>query len=183
MYIITKVLVDREKYISSGVADHTGKTISVALALLERSAKEFIQTECGKQVSDSAKIIDILSESQVVEPLIDTMVIYRLEADSQKLQIYQRKTVTAPGYIYGQTIVSEFKKVAIFELIDYSRFNGKEVEEVKPSEVEMIKIGPAGVEIPKAMTMVPVSNLLEELRMNPRFLNRKAFDRVEEESD
>jgi hypothetical protein len=79
-------------------------------------AKKYVSDECGNQISHKMEIIDVHTVYQIDEPLIDTMIIYRIGSDSNRLHVYQRKTKIAPGFIYGYSSYSEFKRVAIFEI-------------------------------------------------------------------
>ena len=181
MYFIKKITVqDKDQYVSSEIVGYTTKTISNALILLENSAKSFIQDECGKQVASASKIIDIHDFNQVSEPMIDTMLIYRLGVDPHRLHVYQRKTKATNGYLWGQTVAPEFRKIQIFELEECAKFgfvdsaNHIETKEIVPV-IEMVPVGPAKrVMIPKAMTVAPMCNLISELKNSQRFKNRFA---------
>ncbi|AYV85842.1 MAG: hypothetical protein Satyrvirus52_1 [Satyrvirus sp.] len=179
MYIIKKIIIDeKERYIASEIIAHS-RTITDALKLLKFSAKSFIKEECGKQVSDSIKIIDIHNFIQINEPVVDTMLIYRLDSDSHKLNIYQRKTKIIPGTIYGKSLVPEFRRIAIFELEEYTKLNFSELSKKNSQDVstmvisslpvEMVPIGPIGIKIPKPMTISPMRDLLHELKKSPKF--------------
>lgn len=170
MHFIIKTVVDeKQQQVSLEIITHANR-ISAAILLLEQSARAFIKEERGKQESENAKIIDIHNFSQVHEPIIDTMLIYRLSADSHSLHIYQRKSSVVPaGWIYNQTIASDFRRVVIFSIIMYDALNTINAPPPLPS-VELIEIGPAKIKVPKAMTVVPMCNVIEELKKSSRFL-------------
>lgn len=168
MYFVKKIGVDNDKYLSSEIVCHTVKTISIALQLLEQKVVSYIREEGGKQVSDNIKIIDIHDLGQTCEPAIDTMLIYRVASDPHRLHVYQRKTKVVPGTIYGHTLVSEFRRIQIFELEEYKEWNSTIVQLTIP-EVELVSVGQTKLKIPKSMTDVPVCNLLDELKQSPKF--------------
>jgi len=175
MYFIKKITVNREKYESSEIIEHTIKTISVALSLLEQSAKNYVKEECGKQIGTDVKIIDIHNFNQINEPIVDSMLVYRLGTDPHRLHIYQRKTKIVPGTIYGQSLIPEFHKIQIFELEEYRKLNLLDSTTLVSSsipQVEMVAIGPAKVKIPKNMTVSPMSDLIDELKKSLRFQAR-----------
>ncbi|MEM3061954.1 MAG: hypothetical protein QW303_00210, partial [Nitrososphaerota archaeon] len=126
---------------------------------------------CGKQISDESKIIDIHHFGQVNEPLIDTMLIYRLKTDPQTLHVYQRKSKEVPGILYGRTTVVEFRRVQVFALVKYDDPN------FTPFDDGLVPVGPAKIRVPKAMTVSPMSDMINELKNNIRF--KKRFELVE----
>lgn len=177
MYFVKKIVVDSEKYVSSEIVGHA-KTISTALSLLERNAISYIRDQVGRQISDNAKIIDILNLEQINEPDVDTMLIYRLEQNPHRLYIYQRRTITVdiPNWTWGSSKknIVEFKCVLHFELEEYSQISDFEsLPKIKP-EIEMvtINIGRSRILIPKQMTVAPMADVLAELKNSPKFKNR-----------
>lgn len=170
MYFIIKTVVDDKQHpILFEIITHTNK-ISAAITLLEQSARTFIKEERGKQESESAKVIDIHNFSQVNEPMLDTMLIYRLSADAHSLHIYQRKSSVVPaGWIYNQTTASEFRRVLIFSIVAYDTLNAVNIPP-PPPPMELVEIGPAKIKVPKAMTVVPMCKVIEELKKSERFL-------------
>jgi hypothetical protein len=115
-YTIKKILVNENIYLSSSIVEIIPKTISKALNNMFEHAKKYVSDECGNQISHKMEIIDVHTFYQIDEPLIDTMIIYRIGSDSNRLHVYQRKTKIVPGFIYGYSSYSEFKRVAIFEI-------------------------------------------------------------------
>ena len=117
-YIIKKILVNENIYISSSIVEIIPKTISKALNNMFEHAKKYVSDECGNQIANKMEIVDVHTVYQIDEPLVDTMIIYRIGSDSNRLHVYQRKTKIVPGFIYGYSSYSEFKRVAIFEIED-----------------------------------------------------------------
>lgn len=174
MYFILRTgFNDKREPTTPVIVDHTDKTITVALATLEASARAFIREEYGKKAATDAAIIDIHSFDQVNEPLVDGMLIYRLGNDSNCLHIYERKTVTVPGYIYGQTIASTFRRVQIFTLVEYTNINiGSSRAAQTYIPVDMVPVGPANIKIPKALTTAPMCDVIAQLKKSNQFLKR-----------
>lgn len=176
MYFIKKITVENDKYILSEIINHT-KTISNALALLEKNVKDHIKEECGKQIATDCKIIDILNVSQIYEPTIDTMLVYRIGSDSNRLHVYQRKTSLVAGY-FVNGLVSDFRKTQIFEIEEYTLGASESTQSTQSAQSslstipEMVAVGPAGIKIPIQMTLVPIAGLIDELKKSKRFLDR-----------
>lgn len=168
-FIIKTVIDDKGQFVSSKNVAHE-KTVSKALALLEKTVRDYIEKECGKPTSDAVKIIDIHNFSQVSEPIVDTMLIYRLVTDPHYLHVYQRKTSIVPGRIYGETTVTYFRKVQIFYLDEYNGINV--LDSTNVGGIEMVPLGPAKVSIPKQMTVAPMCNVLKQLKDSAKFKNR-----------
>ena len=171
MYFINKIMINNKgQYVDCEIVDHTSKTISVALPLLETCAKRFINKECGEQISATAKVIDIHDFNQVSEPLIDTMLIYRLVSDPHHLHIYQRKTSIVSGTFYGKSTAIEFNKVKIFSLKEYNKINEQDCAiEQATDPVELVAFGPSKIKIRKEMTMAPMCNIITELKNSKKF--------------
>lgn len=191
MYFIKKIILDdKQGYQSSKIVDHTSKTISVALSLLENAVRMFVKDECGREAADQIKIIDIYKFDQVNEPMIDSMLLYRLTDDPHRIHVYQKKTtvVKVSGYIWGtsDTPTTFFRRTHIFELEEYSgsispgtqntinipNSENTNVPSILP-QVEMVPIGPARIKIPKPMTLAPMCNLIDELKKSAKFKFRQ----------
>jgi hypothetical protein len=187
MYFIKKIIVDNDKYVSSEIVGHA-KSISTALTLLEQNTIMFIKDQVGKQISDNAKIIDILNLEQISEPDIDTMLIYRVEQNPHRLYVYQRKTISVdvPNWTWGTSKknVTDFKCVSYFELEEYAEIinftnNSRIINFTNDSRVvsefEMvtINIGKSKIKIPKQMTIAPMADVLVELKNSPKFKSRR----------
>ena len=177
MYIIKKISVDDKVYQSSKIIDHTNKKISSALVLLENCARNFVKEEFGARSFEQSKVLDIHKIDQVCEPIIDGMLLYRLNDDPHRIHIYQRRTeVIDNGWIRTYHVPqSTFRKTHIFELEECTDFKLDENKNSKiPSdilEVEMV-VGPAGIKIPEPMTHGPSLNLLNDLKKSPKFKER-----------
>ncbi|MEM0353983.1 MAG: hypothetical protein QXW79_00240 [Thermoplasmata archaeon] len=170
MYFILKIgLNEKDQPISYNIVSHSNEAES--LIFLENAAKNYIKEECGKQTLDEFKIIDIHHFGQVNEPLIDTMLIYRLKSDPHTLHVYQRKSKEVPGILYGKTTVVEFRRVQIFTSVKYVDSNLTLIDD------GLVSVGPAKIRIPRAMTVSPISDMINELKNNARF--KKRFEQVE----
>lgn len=174
MYIIKKITVNNDFYISSESINHTRKTISHALILLEQCIISYVKEEHGKQMSDIIKIIDISDFKQVSEPVVDTILIYRITNDPHRVHVYQRKTLIVPGTIYGHSLVPDFRKIKIFELEEYDKFDissSQNISSIIP-DIEMVSVGSTGILIPKPMTVSPIRNFIDELKQSSKFKAR-----------
>lgn len=179
MYIVKEIRVDDQKYISSSIVDHTNQKISTALSLLENATVSFIKSEFGKKASKQTKVLEIYNFDQVSEPIIDGVVVYRIVDDPHKIHLYQKITqvVERGNWTWGvsQIPISTFKRTHIFELEEYTNIkigdNNTESSYIAP-QLEYVSIGPAGIKIPKPMTVAPMCNLIDELKKSPKFLAR-----------
>lgn len=172
MYLIKKIKVDDKLYLSSHIVNHTGnKQISQGIKLLESAVRNFVREEIGRDASENSKIIDIHSLDQVSEPLIDGILLYRLDDNPHQIHVYQRKTVITKqtNWTWGTSDVpvTTYKRVYIFELEEYENITAVGIE-----EIEMINYGPARIRIPKKMTLEPMSLVITELKCSDRFKKR-----------
>ena len=176
MYFVLRTTVDEQQHpVSFEIVNYTNKTISTALALLDASARAYIREECGIKAAHEAKIIDIHNLAQTNEPIVDGMLIYRLGNDSHTLHIYQRKSKIVPGYIYGQSAASEFRRVQLFTLIENKNINLADSPGAAPYvPMEMVAIGPARIMIPKGLTTAPMCNVITQLKKSQMF--KKCFE-------
>jgi len=174
MYIIKLItLKDNKEYISSKVVECTDKKISAALILLDNVARNFVKKKFGENAYEQSKVLDIHKIDQICEPLVDGMLLYRLNDDPHRIHIYQKITevIDQNGWFSTSKVPqSQFKKTHIFELEESSVIGLAEanVSSVIP-KVEMVPIGPAGVKVPKPMTIAPMCNLINELRDCAKF--------------
>ena len=190
MYFIKKITFDPKKnYQVSKIINHTNKTISVALKLLESSVREYVYDECGRDASTQTLITDIDKIESVIEPMLDGIVLYRLESDMFRIFVYQKKTIATKGWI-GAKISSTFFLTNIFELEEYANpiesSNNSINTQIKSDTLapigEMVAVGPAKVKIPISMTVAPMSNLIEELKKSSKFKSRlEAISKISEE--
>lgn len=167
MYFVMKVTPSStSEFVNHQLVHHTTGTISIALKDLEKIAYDFIREEVGKQADSFSKITDIVSLNDIVEPYVDSMIVYRLESDPHKLHIYQRKTNIVPGFIYGRTYQTEFKKVVIFELLTYEKINNAQlIQDVKNSEpIELVPVQGKNIKIPAKLTQAPMTHVIDQLK-------------------
>ena len=168
MYFIMETTIDdKEVYQSARIVSHT-KSAAQAAVLLQKSAIEYVKEECGNQAAAEAAIIEIKNFNQVNEPLTDKMLIYRLNTQPHTLHIYQRKTKEVPGYIYGKTTVTVFKKVKVFNLIEYSDINSNLASVPLKDTVQITMSGKGSV----LNNNAPINNLLDSLKKSPKFQSR-----------
>lgn len=172
MYFVIKNNIDKNGHYNSGeIMEHTSSGITVALNLLEQNAIKFVKDECGKQNAD--KIINIHSLDQVAEPLVDGMLLYRVD-NNHNIHVYQRISKPISGYVYGKSVIAEFNRIVIFELIDYDKINSNTSASTPHiNEIDMIKVGSVNVKIPKSMTLAPICDLLNDLKQSSKFLKFK----------
>lgn len=190
MYFIKKITLDSKKnYQVSKIIKHTNKTISVALKLLESSVREYIYDECGREASIQTSITDIDKIENIVEPILDGIVLYRLESDMFRIFVYKKKTTTSQGWI-KTSFTSTFYLANIFELEEYTYSidilnNSINVLNSKTDTMDppggMVAIGPAKIKIPKLMTVAPMINLIDELKKSDKFKNR--FESISKNSE
>lgn len=179
MYLVKKINLDPEqKYRSSEIVDHINKSISSALSLLENAARSHVKEECGREAGEQVKIIEIHDFSQVNEPVVDGMLLYRLIDDKHSIYVYQKKTTITKtaNWTWGTTDIAttQFYRTCIFELEEYTKFVPSFNNQVLASVLseDMVAVGPAQIKIPKPMTMSPICDLIEELKKSPKFKAR-----------
>jgi hypothetical protein len=176
MYLIKNILVDGERYVSSKIAGHThSKNFSAARDLMVAIALEMVTEEFGRIAGNNAKIIDIHSMDQIVEPPLDGMLLYRLAEKPEVIMIYQKRTtsVEQTGYLWSsKATLTEFKKTNVLEIEETTivTSNIKMHSEIKLPTIEMVSAGPSGrIQIPKPMQQSPMCDLIEELKKSVRF--------------
>ncbi|XWV24634.1 hypothetical protein QJ856_gp1150 [Tupanvirus deep ocean] len=179
MYFIKKItLKDGKEYVSSQIVGHTKNKIAGALVLLDSVAREFVKEEYGAKAYEQSKILDIHKIEQVCEPIVDGMLLYRLNDDPHRVHVYQRRTevIDQNGWFSSAKIpVPQFKRTHIIELeqcesVSISETNAN-IASAIPS-VEMVPLGPAGIKVPKPMTVAPICDLIDELKKCARFKAR-----------
>jgi hypothetical protein len=184
MYFIKRIRLNSdEQYEKSILINHTYERIKSALYLLENCVKSFVFEERGRDAMEQARIIDIHDFSQVTEPAIDSILLYRLSSDPHKIYVYQRKTslIKRTGWLYNTVdeAISKFHRTDIFELESYEKIklnidtskNNSNNDETIPI-LEMVSIGPAHIKIPKEMTISPICDVINELKNSPKFKAR-----------
>jgi hypothetical protein len=116
MYIILRVFLNKlQQPETFQVVKTTKKYISSAMQLLKEAAYETVTELCG--IETPREIITIDNFKQIIEPPIDTAVIYQLSSNPHQLHIYRRKTEILSGWIYTSTNVS-FRRVCMIVLVD-----------------------------------------------------------------
>lgn len=178
MFFVKKIDLDETKcYQSSSIVVYTKENHTNAKSLFESSVINFVKEEQGREAASQVKIIDINGLEQVNEPLVDSMLLYRVVTNPNRIYVYQRKTiiVKVKGWTWGEYDIptTQFRQVNIFELEEFS-------SNVVP--VESIKKEPSVVKIDSKLTVecpadVSTSDLISELRKNP------IFQRAQEENN
>lgn len=172
MYFVKKINFNNSnEYTNSTIIGHTSNKIASALLLLEDCAKEQLFHIMGKESVDNFKIIDIHDISQICEPIVDSMLIYRIENDPHTLLFYQRKSIAkevASYWGWGTSLLPtiEFRKVFNLELEEYESFN----KEVK--ETNTVNIYKYNTSIPKIMQESPMIDLIKELKESKKFIEK-----------
>jgi hypothetical protein len=117
MFFVIKNNIDKSgSHVSAEIVSHA----SSAEKILENTVTEFVAYEGGREMAENIKIIDIHELTQVAEPLIDTILLYRVTSIPNQIHVYRRGSREVPGYVFGPTIVSEFTRIKIFELVKYT---------------------------------------------------------------
>jgi dynactin complex subunit len=180
MYVVKNITVDDKLYKSSKIVNYTTQKISVALALLEECARNFVKEEFGSKAFEQSKIIDIHRIDQVCEPIVDCMLLYRLNEDPHSVHVYQRRTevVDLAGWFSTSKVPqSFFKKTHIFELEECTAMKTDNIDTCVQTilpKIEMVEFGPAKIKIPKPMTLAPICNLIDDLKKSSKFRARLA---------
>lgn len=168
MYFIIKININKnETFVSSEIMSHVSSNITLAQYQLLKEAKIYLSELAGSDVANTMKIIDIHSFDQITEPMIDSILVYRLGIDAHRLHIYQRKTIEVAGRLYGKSLVTEFKKVKIFELIEYENLNPQKISNrstILNEDIDMVFHGSTNIQVPKLLTMSPMINVLSSLK-------------------
>ena len=195
MYFVKKITFgENSSYQSSAIIDHTCKSREIALFLLEESVKSFVKDECGRGIAEQIKILNIDNITQINEPLIDSMLLYRVKDDPDRILVYQKKTVITKQKSWTWSDIESTKQtfglVYYFELEEYTRINSNiqanpnlaasvileststtSQAKIPITGIEMVKMGTSKIHVPKPMTIAPICNLLDELKKSPRFMN------------
>lgn len=136
MFFVIKNNIDKNgNYVSAEIVAHSTDVVSPSGSILENAAMTFIAYEGGRGMLENIKIIDVHSLNQVAEPLIDTMLLYRVTSEPNKIHVYRRVSKEVPGYVFGQTIVPEFTRIKVFELVEYSIDIQTPQQEVSNTEI------------------------------------------------
>jgi len=127
MHFIKRITFDdKNNYLTSKIIAHTNRGIAAGIQLLERVVKDFVRDERGLEAESSAKIIDIHKIEQVSEPIVDGILLYRLENDPHRILVYQRKTTVVPLTSWTwrtiDTATPSFYRTNLFELEENENF-------------------------------------------------------------
>lgn len=190
MYFILEITIDENgKHSNYKIIDHVnGNKPSLALAKLEEVAMNFVKNVGGEMMAKDTKIVDIISFDQICEPIIDKLLVYRLDVEPYFLHIYQRKTNIIPGRIYGQTTTTEFRNIKIFVIEEYEKMSNVPAgEKMQTRELATVDVENERVKVPKNMTdaplcdmIKPMNTMLTELKKDDFFEKRKELDRAYE---
>uniref|UniRef100_A0A6C0C746 Uncharacterized protein n=1 Tax=viral metagenome TaxID=1070528 RepID=A0A6C0C746_9ZZZZ len=138
MFFVVKNNIDKNGgYVSGEIVAHASDVAPENM--LENAVLAFVAYTKGQEMIENMKIIDAHSLNQVAEPLVDTILLYRIISEPNQIHVYQRISRQVPGYVFGQSIVPEFTRIKIFELVKYAA----EVElpiETKTPTVETLDI-------------------------------------------
>lgn len=171
MHFVIKNNIGKEgQYLSGEIVGHVSGKIAHATNLLDKLVIDYVKEECGKQASENCKIIDVHSLDQVAEPSVDGIRLYRIDTEPTRIHVYQRISKQVEGRLYGHSVLTEFHKNKIFEVLSYKYI-------IPPPPVpapEMIKVGPSNMEYPKSMTQAPMIDLISALKSSEKFLRYKA---------
>lgn len=183
MYIIKKITVDGKNYISSQILSHFGDEFAQSsIMLLEEQALSLVKEEYGAIAFSEAKIIKISNEDQVMEPIVDTMLLYSIDSDPTRIHVYQRKSavIESSAWFYGtvKTAIPTFKKTYILEIESYglpimnNNSTLNKIPRPPPSlPIEVISVGSAGLKIATNSLIASVTrSYMEELIKSSRFI-------------
>lgn len=157
-YIIREKIDDRGNKLIPEICE-MANYISEALYLLTNVCKVEIRNEWGTSESEN-KVIDINDLSQVSEPLIDGVLIYRVVNTPHILYLYQRKTKIVKGMVWGETTTSEFKLIQIYYLIEYDNPKSKIVADSNNENYP----------IKKSNSCIDMTSIINELKKHKLFI-------------
>lgn len=159
LHFIIKINIDvNNSFRSNEIISHTNLGITIAKKLLEKETRSHVSLLTGNTTNLDfiPKIVDIHSFDQVAEPIIDTVIIYRLDSNPHRLHVYQRKSIIVPARGWGQKAISEFRKICIFELNEYACIN-TDIHDI-------VRYGKTNIHVPEILTTEPVQNLLSSIK-------------------
>ena len=189
MYAVKDIFVNNNEYMSSRIISVINGQISAALISLNESVFSEIRNNFGSKMSN-IEVIDIDNDSQIIDPQVDGISLYRYTSDPHKIHLYERSTeiIEQPSWTWGATKVpvSKFAKTNIYELEDISGIgSGMKSSTHANSNVDIPvcdMVGTKmGIKIPKQMTVSPMCDVLVELKNSPVFKNRHVISAMLEE--
>ena len=176
MYFIIKTNLDlNNSYTSNDVVAHSGGGIANAQNVLLAAVKTFVAEISGMEMASSLKVIDIHSFDQIVEPIIDTILLYRLDVEPHYIHVWQRKSAVVPGRLYGQSVDTIFRRIKIFSMCEYNAVSGVPPPPPKSkteSNENLVPFGPSGIKIPEKNTMAPIADVIASLKSSPIFIRK-----------
>lgn len=140
-FVIKNNIDKRGAYVSNEIVAHSATDNT---NVLDNAVVAFARSHGGNDV-----VIDVHSLDQIVEPLTDTMLLYRVIDVPNQIHVYQRISEQVSGYIYGQSTVTEFIKINVFELAKYDieKINIANIE----TEIAQLELEIAEIEIQQAV--------------------------------
>lgn len=158
MFFVIKTLTNKDPIVVGDTANLNEKN-----SLLKTAAKTFVIKKYGIVYSEIE--IETVDLDNLVEPLIDTVKIFKTDRDDT-LHVYNRSSITVPGYIYGQSVETTFKKVATFSISEYTNSN-------LVCNIPLTFISTETTGVPLKMKLAPLSNLLNDIQNSKLFKNQK----------
>jgi len=158
MYYVIKEKIDEKGNKLVPEICESASYIAEALFLFINKCKYDIKNEWG--ANNDIKVIDINDLSQVVEPLIDSVLVYRIVNHPHTLYVYQRKTRVVKGLVWGETTNTEFKQTYVYHLVEYSK--DKEDSE-KSNDIEMKLYR-------KSTSLIDMTNVINEIKTHKLFI-------------
>lgn len=158
MFFVIKTTLNSQPTIVGDTCNPCEKT-----SLLQTAVKSFVVKNFGLNYSEIG--VETVDLENIIEPLIDTVKIYKSN-NSDTLYVYSRSSTAVPGYIYGQTVSSLFKQIAIFNIVEYTNSN-------LVCNVPLTFVSTEITGVPLKLRIAPLSNLLSEIQNSTLFKNQK----------
>ncbi len=196
MFFIIKIDFDEKGYFQSfSIQNKSLDDATEAYKTLVNTVKAYVSQECGEKAGADAQVIEIRKIDQVNEPLIDGILLYKLSDVLIKSWYINEKHLfkqLLDGF-FGQsnTLTTKFGKTCLFELVEYE-FDVNQLFKTLPKKKfpkvntdsetkssghfndlhEMVPYGKSNINVPKIMTVKPMSELIRELKDNKFFKSR-----------
>jgi hypothetical protein len=178
MYFVVRQTHDNNKI---KIVGHAHSDTKIALQSLERCCKKYVSGQQGKQFGQDISVINIATLQDITQPLVDKMLIYRVNDDVSNLYVYCRATNVIPGLIYGRTVCVTFNKMATFSVLPYNDLSLSNISSQIPTNT-FTQISPPSIPAPPSMTPPKLhipptktqsapnfSDIMDELRRSPHF--------------
>lgn len=154
-FVIKNNIDKRGTFVSNEIVAHAAADNA---NVLDDVVVAFAKSRGGKDM-----IIDVYSLDQIVEPLTDTILLYRVMDVPNQVHVYQRISEQVSGYIYGQSTVTEFIKINVFELAKY------DIEKITianiETEIAQLESAIAEIDIQQAAQIIIESTHLVSLNL------------------